>query len=370
MMPRVIVWSVVVGTFLLIAGCGSLRLPPSDGGPAHDPPVEITLPVAERWVYDASAGFGGDPLVLTDRFVVIANRIGEIHGVDIRTGKRLGDEEMGISIEGAPTLVSRIVAVPLKAGKGGVVAYDLDAGRILWRADFEPVEAGLATFGSRIVAAGLKGGIAVFESATGELVWSSAPSDVPYLAAPLIVGQTILAIDQSGVIRFFDALTGSLRRSLVLDAPVQRAGAVEQDRIFVSTTRGKIYCLALTGSQIIWTYDTGQGFNRLTKPIITNGTLYIGGSNGTVYAIDATSGDLTWETNLDAAITVPILPVGTTVLVGTMDARLIQIDALSGDILGEQRIRGRIKSDMKPSAEGLLVAMEPRHVVLFDWRAP
>lgn len=352
------------------AACGSLRLPHSDELDEGAPPDDITLPLVERWSYDAGAAFGSNPIALTGHFALVANRRGEVHGIDMRTGNSMGNHEFGEGIDGGPVLLSRTLVVPVKAGADGVQANDVDSGRSIWSAAFEPVEADLARFGSRIVAAGLGGRVAVFESATGDVLWEHAPQRAPYLSAPIVAGQSVIAIDHDGVVRAFDVVSGDVMWSIELSEPVQRNATLVGDVVLIPTTRGRIYALDHADGYHVWTFDSGIGFARMATPVVSEDLVIVAGSYGSVYAIDAVTGTIVWEQDIGAAVTIPVLPFRSGVLVGTMDARLIHISKRTGEMLGEQRVRGRIKSALTSIQDGILVAMEPRHVVRYDWVAP
>ena len=74
---------------------------------------EIALPLEELWEYDANAGFGlGGPLVLAE-FLIALNRKGEVHAVDIESGRKVGLERFGEAINGDAVLEDGVLFVPL-----------------------------------------------------------------------------------------------------------------------------------------------------------------------------------------------------------------------------------------------------------------
>jgi PKD repeat protein len=63
--------------------------------------------------------------------------------------------------------------------------------------------------------------------------------------------------------------------------------------VYVGSTDGKLYALNSTSGAEIWNFKTGYGQVRST-PCITGGVLYFGSQDGNVYALNATTGLIIW----------------------------------------------------------------------------
>ncbi len=331
------------------------------------PPDDVTLPLEQLWTYDAGAAFGANPITRIGSTILVGNRRGEVHGLNALTGKRHGDHAFGESVEGGSVVDGQTVIVPVKVGSYGVQALDLTTGKRIWHAEFEPVEADLAAFGNRVVATGLEGGVASFDAASGEQLWNSRPAAAPYLAAPIIHIDDVIAINREGVVHILNAASGELISEFDLGEPVHRNATLHSGILIIPTTRGRVHAFDPASQRLVWTFDSRNDLARMATSAVMEGTVIAPASSGHVYALDLSSGDPRWHQDIGAAVTAPPLPVGATVFIGTMDARLIQIGAESGEVRGEQALRGRVKSAMKADANGLLIAVEPRHVVRYAW---
>lgn len=351
-----------------LAGCRGLRLPATQTiNDQSAPPASMTLPVEEEWAYDAGAGFGIAPFARSGAHLLVGNRRGEVHGINAVTGRGAGRHEFGESVEGGAVVIDELLIVPVKAGGHGVQAFDVRTGRSRWRAEAEPVEAGLTVHGTRIIAAGLRGSVMALDASTGQEVWTAAPAEAPYLVRPIAAEGSIIVVDQRGDMRVLDAGTGQPLWELELGAPVHRRPILHENQLLVPTTRGRVFAVDLDAGRVSWTYDSSDPNARLASPALVAGLAVVPASNGRIYAIDVDSGRERWVADAGAAVIAPPVAAGEHVLIGTMHAKLLLIDGLSGDLLGEQEVRGRIKSEMMADQDGLVVALEPRHIVRYRW---
>ena len=131
---------------IVFAGCQSIRfdLPgrlteedwPTDGKTADRSryvPESLSLPLEVSWEYSANAGFGpGSPLIL-DGVVLVGTRKGEIHAIELATGRKRGFKKMGEAIEGSPLIANGMLYVPSAWGKKVLVGFDLKRGVISWK---------------------------------------------------------------------------------------------------------------------------------------------------------------------------------------------------------------------------------------------
>src|SRR5712692_8349052 len=128
-------------------GCGLLRIDggvrvhPDDwitygGNPQHTNTAvhELHLPLVQLWEYDAGAGFGNTPVVVTDSLIFVGTLQGELHVIHLRTGKRVGAVDLGSAIVGTPIVRGELVYVALTHDEESLVAFNLQHGAPEWRA--------------------------------------------------------------------------------------------------------------------------------------------------------------------------------------------------------------------------------------------
>ena len=109
-----------------------------------------------------------------------------------------------------------------------------------------------------------------------------------------------------------DAVTGKTRWTFFTDGPVRFAPVVWQDRLFVASDDGRLYCLNATDGQLLWKLRGGPkddmllGNDRMISrwpvrggPVVVDDVLYFGAGIWPteeifIYAIDPASGTVRW----------------------------------------------------------------------------
>ncbi|HYY56876.1 MAG TPA: PQQ-binding-like beta-propeller repeat protein, partial [Pyrinomonadaceae bacterium] len=80
-----------------------------------------------------------------------------------------------------------------------------------------------------------------------------------------------------------------------------------------------------------WRFQTGGAVR--SSPVIARDVLYVGSSDGHIYAIDANTGGERWRFDAGSAVTSTPAVVNGSVYSGTYDGRLLALDAASGKAL-------------------------------------
>src|SRR5690554_2327287 len=86
--------------------------------------LAVNPPLKQVWSYNALAAFGPGPPLVADGIVFVANRQGELHAIDLQSGKRRGTASFGKAIEGTPVIADGVVYVSVAWKGKAVQAYD------------------------------------------------------------------------------------------------------------------------------------------------------------------------------------------------------------------------------------------------------
>ena len=92
--------------------------------------------------------------------------------------------------------------------------------------------------------------------------------------------------------------------------------------------------------QLLWTFET-EGEIR-SSPVVDRDSVYIGSTDGKVYALRIKDGRKNWEFDTGNAVEAPPLILGGKVYVGSLDGMLFAIDGKSGKLLWSQEAGNRI----------------------------
>lgn len=80
----------------------------------------------------------------------------------------------------------------------------------------------------------------------------------------------------------------------VLSSPVVNNGVV-----YIGSTNGTLAALDGRSGRLLWRFQAGDSI--YSTPDVQNGTVYFGNDDGFVYAVNATSGQLVWKSPVDSA---------------------------------------------------------------------
>ena len=81
----------------------------------------------------------------------------------------------------------------------------------------------------------------------------------------------------------------------VISSPVIGFGSV-----FIGSTDGKVYAIGLRNGSKIWEYDTGDDIEA--SPMLLDKTLYIGNLSGNFFALDVETGKVVWQYEIGSDI--------------------------------------------------------------------
>ncbi|GAB5518928.1 MAG: outer membrane protein assembly factor BamB [Rhodothermales bacterium] len=367
---------------LLVAGCSSLQIDTDRLGSMAEPEawrqagatdVSVQLPLELVWRYNGGAGFGPEAAMVSGEVLFVSNRKGEVHAIDVVTGKKLGVEEFGESVESATATDGRWLYLASTQGRRKLFAYDMERGRTTWRLRMEPSDAGIVLHDDLLITADLFGLIRAHKQATGDEVWSAelgTEDDPTGVKAPLRLMSDghLIATDIDGWVYRIDAATGETQWETEIGAPIYQAPAVTDDALYVPTTRGTMIVLdAATGAER-WQRTVPDSTIRFTTPAVASDVVVTSTTDGIVEAHDPQSGVVLWSFTSPAAIVAAPLLTQQHVFVGSMGKQLYVLDRDTGALLEQHEVKGRIKTAIVAYDDSVIVLCEPQHIYRFATR--
>lgn len=370
---------------ILTAGCNTLQLgqplrveagdwTTAGGSNARANTTEATLavPLEEAWRYDADAAFGPAAAVAAGGTLLVVTKKGEVHAVEVETGRRRGVGNLKDPVAGAPVLTGRVLYAALADGKNTLVAYDIVDGGHRWSLRAGPHEAGLLLEDGTLVAAGLDGTVRGIEPSRGTVRWSATPdSTAGFFATPVALPNERLAVaDDRGRVSALDLATGATGWTRDLGAPVYETPAAYARHLVVPTTRGRLVALDPANGSERWAFELDDPTVRFAAPAVADSLVLVGSSDGRLRALDAATGALRWSFSTDGNLAAAPLVAGELVFVGAMDEAVYALDLASGEVRWQAELDGRVKSEPLLHDGHLIVLAEPKFVYAFTATGP
>jgi outer membrane protein assembly factor BamB len=327
----------------------------------------LELPLVQAWEYNAAGAFGqGAPLVFSNQ-VLVGTRKGEIHAIELETGRKAGYKNIGDGIEATPLIQNGVMFVASAIGKNTLLAYDLKTGGYRWRVRGDPIESGLLAGEGLLVAADIYGVVKAYRQESGEEAWSVTLGDRVSVQTTILMidGTGVFVADDSGMAHLLRLQDGAQLWKTKLSGPVYESPAAYGSLIVVPTTRGALDALNAEDGSLAWTHSGSRGDMRFGSVAISGDLIVAGATDGMVRGLHPRDGHALWSVQIpDVVIAAPLISNGL-VFVGSMGRKLYALDRESGAVRWETTLRGRIKSAMAIVDDGLLVLSEPRYVTYF-----
>jgi len=206
-----------------------------------------------------------------------------LRGVDLElaSGEVRWIEELGTPISGAVTLDEGRALVTTLGGReepSEIVALDAESGDERWRASAEDasnfVSAPVVADG-RVLTLDVIGGILAFDAEDGRFLWRTevvnpiAPRGQPFLLqgvgapAPVSADGRVFAVDVTGRVYAFDAETGAPQWDHALNDPSRSSPPLlTDDQVLVSADSGTLYAVDRESGHLVWEVDAGGSFLR------------------------------------------------------------------------------------------------------------
>jgi len=156
--------------------------------------------------------------------------------------------------------------------------------------------------------------------------------DVMEVSWPIFRGDSALSgIADSDPPEDLSLLWSFTTESWIIGSPVLGFG-----HVYIGSTDGKVYALGLSDGSEVWEFDTGDDIEA--SPLLLNDAVYVGNLSGDFFCLDANTGEVRWKYKCDNSIYGSANWAENSkdrrpwVMVGSYDNRLYCFDAETGKL--------------------------------------
>ena len=288
-------------------------------------PAALRPPFKRLWVLGGTALLEFPPVLSGDHIFQLADN-GVLSAINKHTGHNFWSRRLGALSASTPAVAGGTVYATVleRAGGGGgaAVALNYANGSIRWTRDLSsPSESSPLIDHGRLFFGSQSGIVYALNASNGSVLWTYHAAGA-VKASPTLKGGALYFGDYSGQVQAISERTG--RRLWISGSEGAAFGsgtfystpAAAYGRIFLGNTDGRIYAYdALTG-KLDWAVQTGAYV--YSSPAVTNApgigpTVYLGSYDGTFYALNARSGQIAWKYDAGGRISGSATIVGRTV---------------------------------------------------------
>lgn len=231
--------------------------------------------------------------------------------------------------------------------EGETVAMNADTGRILWRSTVGTEKPSTpAIDGPRLIVSSKDGAVRGLSRKDGKVLWTVQTAG-KVESSPAVVDGLAYFGSTDGRLFAVRSDTGRIKWAYDTGGRINASPSVFGDRACISTYAGSIVCVyRKTGGKIFATYvsrDTFRDESFYASPSTDGSRIYAVSRSGTVVALDAQDGDVVWKSGVGGyGYTTPAVANGV-VYVGGFDGIIRALRATTGaEIWRTRAIPGRI----------------------------
>src|SRR5262245_46371660 len=148
-----------------------------DSSRANRAVAPVTPPLTSVWSVDVTGGIGSGSPVVIDSLVIVGTLRGEIYVIDARTGERKGWIGLCDEINGSPAADGNVIYVAGSGEGEWLVAFDISAGRTIWKKTYGEFEVSPLLSGNRLYLGNLGGVFHCVDAENGEGLWKYETPD-------------------------------------------------------------------------------------------------------------------------------------------------------------------------------------------------
>jgi outer membrane protein assembly factor BamB len=265
-------------------------------------------PYRTVWARGGSALLEFPPVMWGNRIFQLADDA-TLNAIDKYTGQTLWSRRLGALSASTPavsgdTVYATILSRSSGSQAGRVVALNTLNGHFRWtrdlpsRAESSPLlDKGKLFFGSQ------NGTVYALNAHNGSVLWTYHASGA-VKASPSLSGGVLYFGDYSGNLQAVGEEHGHLLwrsgsgGALLGSGTFYSTPAVMYGRVFLGNTDGRVYAYDASSGALDWAVQTGAYV--YASPAVTNApglgpTIYLGSYDGTFYALNARSGHIEWQ---------------------------------------------------------------------------
>jgi outer membrane protein assembly factor BamB/predicted phosphohydrolase len=112
-------------------------------------------------------------------------------------------------------------------------------------------------------------------------------------ASPVIADSQVYIGDVSGNLHVLDLRIGSEQWSFPADGAIYSAAAIDGNYLVFNAADSFVYCIDKEKRELLWRYHTNNAL--VAVPVIYNGAVYTGASDGVFRALNLADGKLIWQ---------------------------------------------------------------------------
>jgi outer membrane protein assembly factor BamB len=289
-------------------------------------PARLHPPFKQLWARNDHTLLEFPPVMRGDHIFQLGDD-GTLFAVNKHTGHAFWKRRVGVLSASSPAVVgSTVFATVLARGHGSnsgrILALNYQNGSVRWSRDLSsPSESSPMVDHGEVFIGSQSGIVYALRASDGGVLWTYHAAGA-VKASPTLAGGVLYFGDYSGHVQAISERTGrrlwvsGSEGALLGSGTFYSTPAVVYGRVFLGNTDGRVYAYDAFTGRLDWAVQTGAYV--YSSPAVTNApglgpTVYLGSYDGTFYALNARSGQIDWRYDAHGRISGSPTIVGRTV---------------------------------------------------------
>ncbi len=214
---------------------------------------------------------------------------------------------------------------------GRFYALDAASGAVRWTfTTGAEVVSSANRIGERIFFGSYDGTLYCLAPADGKVLWKFEAQDRIH-GTPGTDGEHALIAGCDGLLRVVQLTDGQQVREIPLNAYSGASAAIDGPRVYVGTFENEVLGIDWRAGSVLWRFqDPERQFPFLSSAAVTRETIFIGGRDKCVRALEAASGKEQWKFVTGSRVESSPVVVGERLFVGSSDGKLYALRLRDG----------------------------------------
>lgn len=297
------------------------------------------------WEYKTANSIKNN-IVIEDNKLLAQDAEGNVYCIDALSGEKLWLAKVNLGTSLATSSGIVVDDGILYAGcAAGITAYDVETGQVIWENIRNHGEASPAEFvvaGDKLLVSSHWDALVALDKKTGKKLWANNDGDLRFRSStPAVVDEKTLLAADSTAIMIIDADSGEIihkdtHEDINFSSSAQ--SVIDGNLAYIPTANKGIIAFDLNEKAIAWQYSTGKSMLYTAPytsgdaqtveptPVLKDGSLIFGASDGVLYKISAKTGELEKSTAIGVPIFGTCAIIGDDVVVTDYSGRVIRIN--------------------------------------------
>ena len=321
------------------------------------------------WTYETGE-FLKSSVVVENGFAYVGSDDGQLHAIDLSTGKPKWTFKTEMAVEAPPLLYKGQVIVG--STDGFLYSIDQAKGKLNWKYETMGEIMGAANQAIRpktkddvLVVGSYDNFVHCVETKTGKLLWKFEAQN--YInGVPTIYNQEFVVFGGCDAMLYVISLEdGKSVRSIEVEAPIAASVAIADGVGYVGDMDRSVTAFNLESGETIWNYQQ-KSFPYFSSPALSEKHLFIGGRDKGMHCIDRMTGKQIWRFSARGRIDSSPVIASDKVVFGSMDGKIYLVSNNDGKEVISYEIGEPISSTPAVVGTKIIVGCEDGNVYAFE----